>query len=140
MRQCLENISESGDVKRDLKNAKNGSHRPYFFSKYRMDNGNTKYEHSSLGLILRIETAIPFGIVYFFYRKTIKSINEGFGVSLPKRFKVIDGFYEHKFNPLHLYCRLIDFGLSKENALKKASFYEFKFFKPFIINGDPKKF
>jgi len=31
---------------------------------------------------------------------------------------------QHYINPLHVYCRLIDIGLSRENALKITCLYE----------------
>lgn len=39
-------------------------------------------------------------------------------------------FMEHTFNPLHIYCRMIDCGLSPLRARKIARAYELCFFKP----------
>ncbi|SDK93878.1 hypothetical protein SAMN05660337_1773 [Maridesulfovibrio ferrireducens] len=42
----------------------------------------------------------------------------------------IKEFMEHIFNPLHIYCRLIDCGLSSRTAKKVARIYELFIFKP----------
>ena len=31
---------------------------------------------------------------------------------------------EHKFNPLHVYCRMVDFGIDKKYARRIAKLYE----------------
>ncbi|MFH1589257.1 MAG: hypothetical protein ABIB43_01685 [archaeon] len=41
-------------------------------------------------------------------------------------------YIQHKDNPLHVYCRLRDLGLSKERARKLGEFYELKIYKPFL--------
>lgn len=39
-------------------------------------------------------------------------------------------FMEHTFNPLHVYCRLVDCGISSSKAKKAARVYELCIFKP----------
>jgi len=33
-------------------------------------------------------------------------------------------FLHHRFNPLHVYCRLIDGGMERECALNRCKWYE----------------
>lgn len=40
--------------------------------------------------------------------------------------------FEHKFNPLHLYCRLVDLGLDKDYIHEKVKDYEIYFYKPIM--------
>ncbi|SMF02570.1 hypothetical protein SAMN06295933_1220 [Desulfovibrio gilichinskyi] len=42
-------------------------------------------------------------------------------------------FMEHIFNPLHIYCRLVDCGIPSRTAKKAARFYELFLFKPAIF-------
>jgi hypothetical protein len=37
-------------------------------------------------------------------------------------------FLQHKLNPVHMYCRLMDFGLDKVRARKMCSVYERYFY------------
>ncbi|MBF0481448.1 MAG: hypothetical protein HQK81_14040 [Desulfovibrionaceae bacterium] len=37
-------------------------------------------------------------------------------------------FLQHTFNPVHMYCRLMDFGLDKTRARKMCSVYERYFY------------
>lgn len=40
--------------------------------------------------------------------------------------------FKHYMNPLHIYCRLRDFGLGKEKALSICTFYERLIFRFFL--------
>lgn len=40
---------------------------------------------------------------------------------------------KHYLNPLHVYCRLRDLGLSKGTAVTLCRIYEYVFFRPFLI-------
>ncbi|WP_419780743.1 hypothetical protein [Maridesulfovibrio sp.] len=42
----------------------------------------------------------------------------------------IKAYLEHIFNPLHIYCRLMDCGLPSSKAKKVARTYEICLFKP----------
>ncbi|TIH19303.1 hypothetical protein D0S45_03735 [Marinifilum sp. JC120] len=42
-------------------------------------------------------------------------------------------FMEHIFNPLHIYCRLVDCGLPSAKAKKVARAYELCLFKPVTL-------
>ncbi|OEU69436.1 MAG: hypothetical protein BA863_13180 [Desulfovibrio sp. S3730MH75] len=42
----------------------------------------------------------------------------------------IKEYMEHVFNPLHIYCRLMDCGISSTKAKKIARVYELCIFKP----------
>lgn len=54
--------------------------------------------------------------------------------------ELIIGETKHILNPLHVYCRLIDIGLSKSIAKTVCSFYERTLFRTFISNGKPSYF
>jgi len=43
-------------------------------------------------------------------------------------------WFQHKINPLHIYCRLIDMGLSVEFSRRLSIFYE-KHFYPSLLRG-----
>lgn len=123
---------------RDVKKGQEAPHRPYFIGRYKIDNGKKEYEHSSLSLVVRVPTVISVGGIYFLYRTVTDFINEKFELNLPNHLPIIAPEFEHKCNPLHIYCRLIDLGLSTKSARKKSMFYEKYFFRPFVYNGNGK--
>ena len=43
--------------------------------------------------------------------------------------KSIHSFINHVFNPLHVYCRLIDIGIKKTQAMDIIKFYEIHIYK-----------
>jgi hypothetical protein len=43
---------------------------------------------------------------------------------------------EHYMNPLHIYCRLRDFGLPKNSAICFCRIYELKIFKYLLTSRD----
>ncbi len=42
----------------------------------------------------------------------------------------VKNYFQHRFNPLHLYCRLKDFGMAGRIALKMSAIYERLFYRP----------
>ncbi|BAH74889.1 hypothetical protein DMR_13980 [Solidesulfovibrio magneticus RS-1] len=45
----------------------------------------------------------------------------------PKRgnaMNIIRNYLQHRLNPMHMYCRLMDFGLARRNARRLCSVYE----------------
>ncbi|MBN2140237.1 MAG: hypothetical protein JW718_04460 [Desulfovibrionaceae bacterium] len=45
--------------------------------------------------------------------------------------KYIGKYFRHVFNPLHVYCRLCDFGLRRPTAIRICSAYEQLLFNRF---------
>jgi len=38
--------------------------------------------------------------------------------------KRLRNYLQHRLNPVHMYCRLMDFGVAKERARRMCSVYE----------------
>jgi hypothetical protein len=38
--------------------------------------------------------------------------------------RVFKNYLQHRFNPLHLYCRLLDYGFSTSAAIRVSHVYE----------------
>ena len=38
--------------------------------------------------------------------------------------RFVRSYLQHRFNPLHVYCRLCDYGLSTKAAIRLSSAYE----------------
>jgi len=48
--------------------------------------------------------------------------------------KPFKAYLQHRFNPLHIYCRLRDYGLSTRFAIRVSNAYE-RFYRVFGLNG-----
>jgi hypothetical protein len=36
----------------------------------------------------------------------------------------VRNYFQHRFNPLHIYCRLLDYGVSRKLASRVSGLYE----------------
>jgi len=43
--------------------------------------------------------------------------------------------FQHYMNPIHIYCRLRDLGVSKELAISLCRVYEYLIFKRLLVRG-----
>jgi len=48
--------------------------------------------------------------------------------------KLFKAYLQHRFNPLHVYCRLRDYGLSSRFAIRVSNAYE-RFYRVFGLSG-----
>ena len=48
--------------------------------------------------------------------------------------KIFKAYLQHRFNPLHVYCRLRDYGISSRFAIRVSSAYE-RFYRVCGLGG-----
>ncbi|WP_170300329.1 hypothetical protein [Solidesulfovibrio aerotolerans] len=46
----------------------------------------------------------------------------------------IRNYLQHRLNPVHMYCRLMDFGLARKNARRLCSVYERFIYRGFLFH------
>ncbi len=47
----------------------------------------------------------------------------------------IKNYLQHRLNPVHMYCRLVDFGLARKNARRMCFVYERLIYRSFRWNA-----